>query len=165
MMMVDLLSGQIATIKELDEIYITGESGKLVWNDRKEGMADLWQEGTMQKQIGRLKRHNTGFRNGKRMYSRFPRVRRLSHDFCILSIASPSLGDRLMIGDLPIYSYKHIYMYFTLQATILHLCTAYSTPPTFASSYSLHLDTCAQHSISASYTRSLSVCRSNSFPA
>jgi hypothetical protein len=76
-------------------------------------------------------------RNGERMYSRFSRVRRLFHDFCVFSIASPSLGDRLTIGDHPICSYKHIYMHFSLQATIMHLCTAYIALPTLASRHTL----------------------------
>jgi hypothetical protein len=70
------------------------------------------------------------------MYSKFSRVSCLSHDFCVFSIASPSLGDHLTIGDHPICSHKHIYMHFSLQATILHPCIHIALP-TFASRHTL----------------------------
>jgi hypothetical protein len=53
-MMYDVLSRQMGGIMELANLYITGESGKQEWNDRKQRMADVWQEGTLQKQIGAL---------------------------------------------------------------------------------------------------------------
>jgi hypothetical protein len=39
----------MAATVELTKIYITGESERQEWNDRKEGVEDLWQERTLQR--------------------------------------------------------------------------------------------------------------------
>jgi hypothetical protein len=56
------------------------------------------------------------------------KFRMVSNLSCILSpfsIPSPSLNDRPPLGDRSLHSYKHIYVLFDPQSSIVRRCAAY----------------------------------------